>query len=197
MLRLDDVEAVVTLTKGIDFGDMDVTVQEGFIMSRVDGTSRVSEICLSSGLGMEATMQILASLSSKGLIMIGDQQSRPAGTTPPPRLDEAPEDLVPENENVQINRKMRAHIRRHYDRLEEMNFFDLLCVEPTTDFGKIRRAFLKRTKEFHPDRYYGRDIGHYHEMIRELFKHVVRAYRFLEDPSKREAYIEYTLIFGF
>ncbi len=192
MLRLEDVDAVVSLASGLDLGASDVSVQEGFVMSRVDGVSTVKEICVSSGLGMEATMQIMASLADKGLVMLGGKSVAPAPAPEPELrspLDDVSEDLVPEGEDYPINKRLRAYIRSHYGRLEEMNFYELLCVEPTTDLHVIRRGFLLRTKEFHPDRYFGRDIGPYEDMVREVFKHVVRAYRFLEDVAQREAYV--------
>ena len=191
MLRLDDMDAIVSLAAGIN-SSTEVTVQEGFIMSRLDGHSTVKEICVSSGLGLEATMQIMASLRDKGLIMLGGESPEPVRPVTPALhspLDDVSEDLVPAGEDFPIKKKLRAHIRSHYSRLDEMNFFELLCVEPTKDLRFIRRAFLERTKEFHPDRYFGRDIGPYAEMVREVFKHVVRAYRFLEDVAQREAYI--------
>ena len=192
MLRLDDVEAIVSLASGIDMGTTDVTIQEGFIMSRVDSRSTVKEICMSSGLGLEATMQIMASLRDKGLIMLGDEPPEPLRPAAPilrSPLDDISEDIVPDGEDYPMKKRLRAYIRDHYGRLEEMNFFELLSIEPTTDLAIIRRAFLLRTKEFHPDRYFGREIGPYGEMIRELFKHVVRAYRFFEDVAQREAYV--------
>ena len=152
-------------------------------------------------------MQIKASLADKGLVVLGTGSPRPpsrpsTGSVPPHTgleeeaarfvaspMDSVPEDLVPDGEDYPIKKKMRAYIRNRYDRLEEMNFFQLLCIEPTRDLKTIRRAFLLRTKEFHPDRYFGRDIGPYEEMVREVFKHVVRAFRFLEDVAQREAYI--------
>ncbi len=202
MLRLEDVDAAVRLAPGLDLTSMEVTVQEGFIMSRVDGSSTVKEICMSSGLGMEATMQIMASLADKGLVVLGSEERKRRPTTKTvPVLEEAAatasrspmdlvsEDLVPAGEDYPIKKKLRAYIRNHYGRLDEMNFFQLLCIEPTRELKPIRYAFLQRTKEFHPDRYYGREIGPYEEMVREVFKHVVRAYRFLEDVAQREAYI--------
>ena len=194
MLRLDDVDAVVSLAQGLDLSSMEVSVQEGFVMSRVDGTSTVKQICVATGLGMEATMQIMASLADKGLVLLGGKSvgaPRPPTAAPVLRnpLDDVSMDIVPDGEDIRIDKRMRAHIRRHHGRLDEMNFFELLCVEPTTDLRLIRRAFLQRTKEFHPDRYYGKDIGPYAEMVKEVFKHVVRAFRFLEDVAKREAYI--------
>ncbi|MBI5479806.1 MAG: DnaJ domain-containing protein, partial [Deltaproteobacteria bacterium] len=53
----------------------------------------------------------------------------------------------------------------------------------------IRRAYFRLSKEFHPDRYYGKDLGSYREMLGAVFKDISEAFATLADDSRRQAYV--------
>lgn len=188
MLSLSHMESVVRMAPSVDLSSAKVGLEEGFILSRVDGSSTVNTICQISGMGAEATLKALGNLRQMGLILLGDErpgQHRPRETQT--RIPVRPPDES--GDGIQINTRIRKRIQRHYDRLERMNFFELLDVEPTMDFKKIRRAYLERTKEFHPDKYFSLELGSYDEMIKEIFKQIRRAYTFLDNEAQRESYI--------
>src|SRR4051812_41061173 len=66
------------LNPGADLTAQRLTPTEGFVLSRVDGTSSYDEICLVTGLGEAQTLEILRRLKSQGLIL------GPRDTVPPP-----------------------------------------------------------------------------------------------------------------
>lgn len=180
---------LVRVAPKVDFSSVELTAEEGFLLSRVDSVSTVETLCLVTGLGKETTLEILGQLRAKGLILVGDddpgQGKREASSSAPRR----PQDIfLPEDEDTDLKPEIRKQIRFTHGRLQELNMFELLEVSPFDDFKKIRASFFKKSKEYHPDRYYGKKLGPYKEMMEEVFKQTRAAYKLLENEEKRESY---------
>jgi curved DNA-binding protein CbpA len=69
-----------------------------------------------------------------------------------------------------------------------LTLFELLGLQPTATDKELRKAYFVRSKEFHPDRYFKKDLGPYKGMLQEIFKQLRAAYKFLGDRAQREAY---------
>lgn len=63
----------------------------------------------------------------------------------------------------------------------------LLGVERTADAKTMKRAYFKLSKEIHPDRYYGKELGSFKKLINEVFEAVTRAHTKLTTPEKKGA----------
>ncbi len=77
-----------------------------------------------------------------------------------------------------------------YDKLGTVNHFELLGITPTNDVGAIRRAYHKLSRRFHPDAYYGKNIGDFRVVLEELFKAARASHDLLISSEKRDAYVE-------
>jgi len=66
-----------------------------------------------------------------------------------------------------------------------MDLYDLLSVSRTATEREIKRAYLVKAKELHPDRNPG------DKQAEESFKKVNQAYAILSDKFKREQYDKY------
>lgn len=64
--------------------------------------------------------------------------------------------------------------------LESLTPYEILGIEPTQDKGVIRQAYLKRSRLFHPDRYFRKNIGSYASVLSAIFKAVTRAFSSLQ-----------------
>ena len=84
---------------------------------------------------------------------------------------------------------VKRRILAFYRRIPDLDYFDRLEVDPQADRAAIRRAYFRLSKEFHPDRYYGKDLGGYREMLGEIFKAISEAFATLSDESQRQAYV--------
>ena len=66
--------------------------------------------------------------------------------------------------------------------------YDLLEVPGNATRDEIRAAFLKMSKTYHPDRYFG-ERGEYRRMLEEIFERVTWAHAALDEmgraPPKR------------
>ena len=53
---------------------------------------------------------------------------------------------------------------------------------------EIRDAFFERSKTFHPDRYFKKELGPYAELLTEIYKRIVAAHDVLRDAKLRASY---------
>lgn len=103
--------------------------------------------------------------------------------------------LVPEND-LRINSALAIPVEHQrlvlaiHDQLGELSHFDLLGIAPTTDKKIIRRAYHQVSRKFHPDAYYGKDVGKYKSLLDQLFKRARSSYELLTDDPRREAYVQ-------
>ena len=192
-----DPKAVVGVVAGVDFSKIVLSAQEGFVLSRIDGHSSVETLCLATGLGQSTTIDIVRRLRSQGLVVVGNEEPlAEAGSgaigaelvRASPSLKPAKQPELEDEPDCDLTAEVRMHVSSTYDALGDVNFFELLGVDPGADPKAIRRAYFKKSKKFHPDRYYTKRLGRYGEMLAEIFKQINAAYRFLEDPTQRETY---------
>ncbi len=88
-------------------------------------------------------------------------------------------DLTPE----QIRR-----IDEVYASLGERDAFELLEVARSADKRDLKRAYHRLSKEFHPDRYYGKNLGGYGARMSSIFQAVKAAFELLSDDDQRAVY---------
>jgi hypothetical protein len=115
------------------------------------------------------------------------QASRAGARGPGPleRLDDGtpvtPSDLKdwPEADPLLKERIIRLHRR-----LKKLSAFELLGLSPKDDGGAIRRAFTIASKELHPDRYFGQNLGSFKTKLAAIFARLTEAMQEIEDGQK-------------
>ena len=274
---LGDSKEPIKLVPGTSLSGVQLSAQEGFVLSRVDGFTPASMICEMTGLGRTQTLKLLAALVEKGLVQVGDSakgtasggakaESKPGASerakstgirgratiTPPGgnpsvststnagvsksvresgtresakarggsttktnRAKQPDRDLAPapdpeddtieaaearltdeeratldqdETDGITLKRAVRIKVNEIHRQLKSMTFFELLGVPIDANEKRIRRAYFRRSKEYHPDRYYTKNVGYYKDRLNDIFTQINSAYEFLLDESQREAY---------
>ncbi len=71
--------------------------------------------------------------------------------------------------------------------VEARDPYALLGVPDTADAKTLKRAYFKLSKDIHPDRYYGQQLGSFAKRIPEVFEAVSRAYARLAGPDKAKS----------
>ncbi len=99
----------------------------------------------------------------------------------PAELDE-PSDLEPE-------RKRRVLDLFH--RLEDLSYYALLGVRADADKKQIKSAYYAIAPEFHPDKYFRKNLGSYKQKIEVIFARITLAHDVLTVPERRAEYDEY------
>ena len=82
----------------------------------------------------------------------------------------------------------RAAIDHYHALRQDATHYDLLGLPVDADRRAVRDAYFALSKRFHPDVYFKREIGAYHEKIEGIFRALTRAYDALSNPRQRAAY---------
>ena len=75
-------------------------------------------------------------------------------------------------------------------KLEKGDWYDLLGIESDFDAGELKRAYYDLSRQYHPDRFYRRDIVGHEELVEQVFAGINKAYNTLRDSTARRRYDE-------
>lgn len=92
------------------------------------------------------------------------------------------------NVRVDLPDAFQAEIRELARVLPELDYFQLLGIARGAPAEEIRDAFFERSKRFHPDRYFTKELGAYGALLNEIYKRIVAAHDVLRDPKLRSSY---------
>lgn len=93
------------------------------------------------------------------------------------------------DEKIDLDDGRRAEILAMDAKVDAPNLFDFLGVPVGANPDDVRTAFREASRKFHPDRFYGKNLGSFRLKIDRIFKKLVEANQTLTDPAKREAYL--------
>ena len=71
---------------------------------------------------------------------------------------------------------------------DQLTHYELLSVAADADGGAIRRAYLEKSKRYHPDAWYRRDVGGFGPLLSKWFQRLSAAYQILSDEECRAGY---------
>lgn len=189
-------ELVPRMRQGIDLTKAGLSVEEGFVASRIDGQMSIKDIAIVVGKSPKETEKILTRLSKAGVVLLGEQ-SEP---DPAPSRREAGEAeagygrfIFPAHlmqEAGDLDEETRKRIIHFHSHLEKWTYYEILKAKRKDDAKAIKKAYFERSKEWHPDRFRKPNLGSFKRMIDDIFKKVQEAYSTLSNDKKREKYDE-------
>jgi hypothetical protein len=113
------------------------------------------------------------------------EKDRRTPVGPLERLDDgspvAPGDLV---EWPDASSELKARIVRLHRRIRQLSAWDLLGVGKDADAATVRRAFGAASKELHPDRYFGKNLGSFRAKLGAIFARLSEAMQEVEKARK-------------
>jgi curved DNA-binding protein CbpA len=89
---------------------------------------------------------------------------------------------------IDIPQDLQAEIREFARALPDMNYYQILGLAAGASAAEIRDGFFERSKRFHPDRYFRKNLGVYGGLLHEIYKRVAAAHDVLRDRVLREQY---------
>jgi DnaJ-class molecular chaperone len=84
--------------------------------------------------------------------------------------------------------QLAAFARQTYGKLDQLSYYDLLGVSPTSTAAEVRAAFFRASDDLHPDRYHTMADHELKERLETIYARICEAYRVLTTSEKRAAY---------
>jgi hypothetical protein len=95
-----------------------------------------------------------------------------------------PEETAALAEPGDLTADERRRILSMHRRTRGGDLLAILGVVDRTDKKAIKRAYFAFSKDFHPDRFYGRQTGTFAERVSEIFEAMSQAYELLTDGAR-------------
>jgi len=213
---LGSTQLKLRASPGFDPLKAKVLPEEYFLFSRFDGSSTLKDVLLESGLPIERAIGIVMKLRSLGALLLPTETVPPAADqteklplrTPdatekihvrtaagsqPPTLDTTlpdptADELKALSETNALADAQRRQILAMARLLDKRDPWALLGVPHGADAKALKRAYFKLSKDIHPDRFYGRQLGSFAERLSTVFEALTRAYERLTNPDKSGAF---------
>lgn len=185
------------------------------MVSRIDGTTSVAELAEETGKPVEEVSELLERLAALGVLSLEDPQRQPerrASIAPAARPSGAfrlgpivetratPEVKHPAaalydpselDEEIDIDLARRRRILDLYYKLDLLNHYQLFGVDPSADKKAIKTAYFEVVNVFHPDRYFGKNVGSFKPKLEKVFARLSEAYDVLSRAATRAEYDAY------
>jgi curved DNA-binding protein CbpA len=178
---------------------LNLTAQDSYLLSQIDGTLDERELAVVTGMTPERVAATLDRLASLGAIELTEEgapkqapptppaprPSRPVASAPAPPSGEASDD------RVDLEPARRARVDDLWRRLSELTHYELLGVAVDADKKQIKSAYYQLAPEFHPDKYFRKQLGPYRQRIEAIFARITLAHDVLTTQKPREEYDAY------
>ena len=154
------------------FQDIHFSETDRDVLTLIDGTLTLKEILKVSSHGDFLTMKIICAMLSTRML-----EEKGKGIV---EIIREPESKV---DSVFIKR-----VEDLYSRYESMDYYTVLGIDNLASLSKIRKAYYKNAKEFHPDKHFHIESDTIKNKLAKLFSYITDAYRTLSDPEERKKY---------
>jgi len=101
---------------------------------------------------------------------------------------EPAQDPASSGARVDLPEAFQREVREFARALPQLDYYAVLGLPRDAEPEAIRDAFFQRSKSYHPDRYFKKELGPYGELLNEVYKRIVAAHDVLRDPKLRGAY---------
>ena len=201
----DPIGQVFALSSSGDATQLSLTAAEGYLLSRIDGLTSWRLLREIGGIPPEEVDRCLSRWLEDGLIeVVGGAEQRASASgrdaassdeaagerEPPVDAAKAPSQPRPlpqiDETALDPDLDLDLDVQRRILEFEAgllIPYHELLGVAKGAEPKAVKRAYFKLSKEFHPDRYFRRQIGCYGERLERIFKKVLEAHEMLSDPD--------------
>lgn len=94
------------------------------------------------------------------------------------------------DERIDLDEARRQEIDAIDAKVSNTNHFEFLGVPAGASPEDVRTAFRDASRKFHPDKFFGKQLGSYRLKLDRIFKRLVEANQTLTDPARRDAYLK-------
>ncbi len=172
-------EKIPQLVDGADIRQHDLAAQDAFVHSCVDGVLNVDDIADVTVLPPE---QVIGSIERLIGLELVEWVALKASSAPPETEVVA---------DIDLDEELQKRIQDTFHRANKLNHYELLGVSMDAERAEIRTAYFALSKVFHPDAYFGKELGPFKAQMEVVFRKMTDAYEAVGRPKKREAYDRY------
>ncbi|HYQ00495.1 MAG TPA: DnaJ domain-containing protein [Polyangiaceae bacterium] len=173
--------------------DLPIGPSEAFVLSRVEGSITKAELVTATGLSAEEVECIVARLILLGALEVAERtsmvspiqsstQRSGSHSIPLAVRNEGANELTPEQQQ-----RLLELDRRH----ASLDHYQLLGIEASADAKTIRAAYYELVRVYHPDRYFGKQLGDFEAPLTRVFGKFSEAYEVLHRSETRAEYDRY------
>jgi curved DNA-binding protein CbpA len=192
-----DLSVVPRVESGLDLKRTKLSPEEGFLLSRVDGNTKLDQLVKGSGMAFKKALEAFLELKNKGAITwdgaapqgepaAAKQEAGEDAETPP--WEGMKFDPFELKEEVDLDEETKKKILYYHTTMHDQTHYEMLRVGRRAEAKEIKRAYFKVSREFHPDSFFRKNLGSYKQKIEAIFKRISQAYEVLGNQQKREAY---------
>jgi curved DNA-binding protein CbpA len=183
-------ERIPHLAPGCDPARLSLTPAEGYLLSRIDGVTSLALLRQIAALPAADVDRCLERWVKEGVVVWGGAAGAGPASAPHPQPAAAaarpPSAPLPVgiDPSLDLPVEMQQRVIEFEARLEQP-YHEILGVALEADAKAIKQAYFGLSKQFHPDRYFRRNLGPYAARVERIFKKVLEAYELLSDPATR------------
>lgn len=180
-------DRIPRLAPECDPARLTLTPSEGYLLSRIDGTTTLALLRQIGGMPPGDVERCIARWEKEGVVVFATRShvlaAPPKREAPPaaPRRAAPSTDIDP---TLDLSVEMQGRVIEFEERLG-LPYHEILGVARDADAKTIKQAYFGLSKLFHPDRYFRRNLGPYAVRVESIFKRVLEAYELLSDPATR------------
>ena len=173
----------------LQYQQIQLTPQEGYVLSRVDGTSTAAQLQRLAPMPGGEFSKALAALLVAGVLEIRDSSA--ARPLAPTRVEPTPEPAAEAEEALQYNAQQQreyADVLRLANEIRHKDYFRRLGLSPGATQDQVHSRFLEFAKLYHPDRAREPHLLSVRNELAQIYSAVQEAYDALGSPDKRAGY---------
>jgi len=173
-------ERIPHLRPGVDPAGLSLTPAEGYLLSRIDGTTPWTLLRSIGGIGPEEVDRCLERWLAEGVVTVV-VSAVPDAAVVPASSHARSADTDP---SLEIPVEVQLRILDFEARLDSP-YHEILGVARDADRKVLRKAYFALSRELHPDRFFRRNTGSFGKRLERIFGKIVEAYELLSDPMAR------------
>jgi curved DNA-binding protein CbpA len=161
--------------------------EEGFLLSRVEGDIKLSELVALSGLREADALRTVYGLILAGFLKRENwnqilRRTRRETVVEPPKPIVPPAPVAPQ-------RSEEEDLQDFLLRMDgAVSYYEVLDVRPDELAENIKQAYYGVARKYHPDRFRGDAHAALHARLESAFARITQAYETLMDANRRKGY---------
>ena len=194
MLDIIQEDSVLRIRQGLNITTLPLSAQEGFLLSRIDGSLTVKDIYNLSMFDQSSTALLIKKLLDQKILEISEKpQQEPIGKEVTDLLTTRDFsgyifNLMELEDEVDLPLALKKEILFLHDKMDSLNYYELLGLDSDASDEEVKKAFIRLSKVYHPDSYFSKELGSYKSKISEIYSKLAMANTILSVPNEKQEY---------